>query len=123
MGEYAEMMLDGTCCHTCGEYLGTDNGYPTACESCGDDCEEEGSEAVTFNIASFVCNCVEIIELGFEGRSESNARQLLSRYIAGQLKNSTVVDGFIKSPALEKQLKSAKNQPNNKKFKVKRAMK
>lgn len=37
MGEYAEMMLDGTCCHICGEYLGGDDGYPVACPSCQDD--------------------------------------------------------------------------------------
>jgi hypothetical protein len=34
MGEYAEMMLDGTCCQQCGEYLGSDNGFPTSCPSC-----------------------------------------------------------------------------------------
>jgi hypothetical protein len=39
MGEYAEMMLDGTMCCNCGEYLGSDNGYPT---SCG--CDEEDEE-------------------------------------------------------------------------------
>ncbi len=34
MGEYAEMMLDGTMCQVCGEYLGGDDGYPVTCESC-----------------------------------------------------------------------------------------
>ena len=34
MGEYAEMMLDGTCCSCCGEYLGRDDGYPIMCDSC-----------------------------------------------------------------------------------------
>ena len=34
MGEAAEMMLDGTCCQCCGEFLGTDNGYPTYCSDC-----------------------------------------------------------------------------------------
>lgn len=36
MGEYAEMMLDGTCCAMCGEYMGDGGGFPiyccTACE-------------------------------------------------------------------------------------------
>jgi uncharacterized Zn finger protein (UPF0148 family) len=36
MGEYAEMMLDGTCCSCCGEYLDTRAGYPVMCPSCGD---------------------------------------------------------------------------------------
>ena len=37
MGEISEMMLDGTMCQQCGEYLGTDNGYPTTCAGCGGD--------------------------------------------------------------------------------------
>ena len=28
MGEYAEMMLDGPCCSSCGGYLGGDEGCP-----------------------------------------------------------------------------------------------
>jgi hypothetical protein len=35
MGEIAEMMLDGTLCASCGEYIGSDNGYPTYCSGCG----------------------------------------------------------------------------------------
>ena len=41
MGEYAEMMLDGTCCAQCGEYLDDDDadGIPryccAACEPAG----------------------------------------------------------------------------------------
>ncbi|WP_419797278.1 MAG: hypothetical protein ACNI26_13215 [Terasakiella sp.] len=35
MGEYAEMMLDGTCCCFCGEFLGpSGDGFPVACASC-----------------------------------------------------------------------------------------
>lgn len=35
MGEYAEMMLDGTCCCSCGEFLGGDgDGIPAYCASC-----------------------------------------------------------------------------------------
>jgi hypothetical protein len=34
MGEYAEMMLDGTCCCSCGEYLGDGDGYPGYCADC-----------------------------------------------------------------------------------------
>ena len=34
MGEYAEMMLDGTCCAGCGEYLGRSDGYAIYCRSC-----------------------------------------------------------------------------------------
>ena len=36
MGEIAEMMLDGTLCEGCGEYLGSDAGYPQYCSpECG----------------------------------------------------------------------------------------
>ncbi len=31
MGEYAEMMLAGTCCEACGEYLGFGSGFPAYC--------------------------------------------------------------------------------------------
>lgn len=34
MGEIAEAMLDGTMCSQCGEYLGSDAGYPILCASC-----------------------------------------------------------------------------------------
>ena len=39
MGEYAEMMLDGTCCQSCGEYLFDDDqmGIPSYCGSCAPD--------------------------------------------------------------------------------------
>lgn len=37
MGEYAEMMLDGTCCQCCGEFLGGDEGYPVFCAACEPD--------------------------------------------------------------------------------------
>lgn len=36
MGEAAEMMLDGTCCAGCGEFLDFDApGYPVYCSACG----------------------------------------------------------------------------------------
>lgn len=36
MGEYAEMMLDGTVCESCGEWLGDDEGpgFPRVCPGC-----------------------------------------------------------------------------------------
>lgn len=37
MGEYADMMLDGTCCASCGEFIGTDNGFATFCGGCAPD--------------------------------------------------------------------------------------
>jgi len=34
MGEIAEMMLDGTLCSSCGEYIGCGGDYPQQCPSC-----------------------------------------------------------------------------------------
>ena len=34
MGEYAEMMLDGTCCCNCGEFLGDGEGFTAYCNDC-----------------------------------------------------------------------------------------
>ena len=35
MGEYAEMLLDGTCCEGCGEYMGGGApGFPRYCKAC-----------------------------------------------------------------------------------------
>lgn len=34
MGDIADMMLDGTLCEGCGEYLGADGGYPQRCPVC-----------------------------------------------------------------------------------------
>lgn len=34
MGEIAEMMLDGTLCEGCGEFLGDPVGYPRYCSRC-----------------------------------------------------------------------------------------
>ena len=44
MGEIAEMMLDGTMCEQCGEFIDTDNGYPTLCAGCAGDGAPVGGE-------------------------------------------------------------------------------
>lgn len=46
MGEYADMMLDGTCCVQCGEYLGGDgDGFPVMCASCDSEVERPKRKA------------------------------------------------------------------------------
>lgn len=37
MGDVADMMLDGTLCASCGEYLWRDTGYPVYCRGCQKD--------------------------------------------------------------------------------------
>lgn len=34
MGEYADMVLEGILCETCGEYLGEGDGFPQKCGGC-----------------------------------------------------------------------------------------
>jgi hypothetical protein len=34
MGDAADMLLDGTCCQVCGEFMGDDCGYPRTCDGC-----------------------------------------------------------------------------------------
>lgn len=34
MGEIAEMMIDGTLCQVCGEFMGGDCGFPRTCRDC-----------------------------------------------------------------------------------------
>lgn len=46
MGEIADMMLDGTLCERCGEYLGEAVGFPVICAACQRD-EREGRQEVT----------------------------------------------------------------------------
>ena len=41
MGEYAEMMLDGTCCQQCGDFIGSDNGFPTFCAGCASEVDDD----------------------------------------------------------------------------------
>lgn len=41
MGKIAEMMLDGTLCEGCGEYLGDGDGFPQRCDGCSPEPSEQ----------------------------------------------------------------------------------
>lgn len=43
MGDISEMMLDGTLCSICGQYIGECEGFPVVCPACqeDDDSDEE----------------------------------------------------------------------------------
>lgn len=45
MGEQADMMLDGTLCQACGEYIGSD--FPDYCSDCKKDVDELIKESKT----------------------------------------------------------------------------
>ena len=34
MGEYADMLLDGSHCQACGQYIGDGDGFPVTCDDC-----------------------------------------------------------------------------------------
>jgi len=46
MGEMAEMVLDGTMCEGCGEFMGDSCGYPRRCDACGE--EPDDSQPVNY---------------------------------------------------------------------------
>lgn len=62
MGEIAEMMLDGTLCEGCGEYIGSDAGYP---QYCSPECAGDRSDPLPppargkrrRNTGAFECKC------------------------------------------------------------------
>lgn len=59
MGEIAEMMLDGTMCQGCGEFLcdGEDGqGFPGYCESCQRQADEESGQ-IPSGQKPFQCSC------------------------------------------------------------------
>lgn len=61
MGEYAEMMLDGTCCSSCGEYLDDSLGdFPQQCAGCEgdlDDCPPVDVAPVRMPPKTVACPC------------------------------------------------------------------
>lgn len=49
MGEIADMMLDGTLCEGCGEYLGYEDGdYPRLCDSCAKIRKKQGHDVQNY---------------------------------------------------------------------------
>lgn len=46
MGEIAEMMLDGTLCEGCGEFIGDACDFPRLCAGCARERREEGRDIV-----------------------------------------------------------------------------
>jgi hypothetical protein len=52
MGEIAEMMLDGTLCEGCGEYMGDEVGFPRLCGGCAKDRRKAGHEVEANGLAS-----------------------------------------------------------------------
>lgn len=60
MGEYAEMMLDGTCCVQCGEYLGGRSaGFPVMCGSCQQEEHQQRSKRVKCPTCGKTCKSEE----------------------------------------------------------------
>jgi hypothetical protein len=79
MGEYAEMMLDGTCCATCGEFFhdGDAFGVPRYC--CRE-CEPDGFRPAR---KKFSCQMCER-KFGSEAAATQHARDKHVRKISGR---------------------------------------
>lgn len=59
MGDYADMMLDGTCCQICGEVLNYSGGggFPMTCTSCQQDGKKSRRKPPKVHrVKSFVCD-------------------------------------------------------------------
>lgn len=113
MGEMAEMMLDGTMCQYCGEYLGSDNGYPT---SCG--CDEQTDIPVkVFIKPSFIKKtCTNIVkqintygsmDAAIEQQLRTQLEGILSKFYADD-KRIIHHDGIEKTLATNKKAKKRK---------------
>lgn len=59
MGEYADYMLNGDDCQSCGEYLGSGSGFPRNCASCeARERQITSSSVVTVTKSKkFLCPC------------------------------------------------------------------
>jgi hypothetical protein len=54
MGEYADMMLDGTCCSGCGVFLENSlEGFPQMCGGCAKEWKDAGSKIIATGSGTF----------------------------------------------------------------------
>ena len=73
MGEIAEMMLDGMLCQCCGDFLGTDNGYPTYCADCAPE-EEKKKPKISAAERKIRKRALDIIRQNFDFDMQENHR-------------------------------------------------
>jgi hypothetical protein len=48
MGEISDMMLDGTLCEVCGEFIDEDGGFPRLCASCSREADKSENKKDVF---------------------------------------------------------------------------
>ncbi len=97
MGDIANMMLDGTMCQQCGEYLGTDNGYPTTCAGCGGD-------ELGLNLENVDRKDLGILSFGQKKRRNKAIRKIVKAKLKGmstQKMANTVSDHLSKMTGRE----------------------
>lgn len=64
MGEIADMMLDGTLCEGCGEFLDADDGndgFPQLCAACAQDRRKAGREVRSTGFGTYQ-DCGELVK-------------------------------------------------------------
>lgn len=94
MGEIADMMLDGTLCEGCGEYIdeGEAEGFPRYCsESCAND------RSMTLNEFDEVNeNTIEEIKIGLEANIEMLDEEADKLILLKKTKKARSLKNFIK---------------------------
>ncbi len=121
MGEYAEMMLEGTLCECCGEYIGNAVGYTQYCSNkCAND---RGISTIKTEIAVLNCThtylkkCDNLIERFIKSIEKTfgvpflpEIKDRLSHEINGSLSKLYIKNGKLVHSGIEKNLTHNKTQ-------------
>lgn len=110
MGEIADMMLEGTLCAGCGEYLGRDNGYAEYCYTCTKgvkDAERKRTEEAAQVASEVAIKTILEIEKAFGAQFDPAVANHLRPNIMGLLRSLYVNHGgYITSDSFAKTIKN-----------------
>lgn len=114
MGEIADMMLDGTMCAGCGEWLndGEDgDGFPEFCFACAGQMQRDETKAKAewdSTVLSIALDAINLIERAFGDKLHPDIKPLFTSQMKGMVNQLKVTTGPIDSPSLRKQLATQK---------------
>lgn len=119
MGEYAEMMLDGTCCECCGEFIDDDDagGYPRYCsKQCASDRgmldEPKSKKMKTYfeRADSFVVLIIRDLEKELKGQFDLQVLEQIIHQLKGIIKHCRMEKGVIYHEPIQKTIENNLNQ-------------